>query len=208
MKDWTKALDLCHRINSDPAAREKLSIVEKLRLIYFKIYSSIMVIESNSSPRKEVFDVERNRRVNEITMELQDMHKLLTDSHADNEKNTHLHGAINDYRELLEIFNSKKLHNSGQPSTTSSSTEEGHAEDSAARTRNVEVGQQLLREGKYKEAYQWHSAAISSQPPHPSAKPELCELLSGRARASAGLGEQKQVLPLRPSPLRSLLFSC
>ena len=143
--------------------------------------------------------------MNEITMELQDMHKFLQLAHGTQENSKYFEGAVEDFREVVDLFNKTvrfaaavKQESTILPPTAESSThdnkhefEEGDKEIDGV--KKVEVGQQLLREGKYKEAYQWHSAAISSQSPHPSKKPELCELLSGRARASAGMGEQKQV---------------
>lgn len=167
----------------------------------------IMALDSSRhSSSGEVFNIDRSRKVNEITMELQDMHKFLQLAHGTQENSKYFESAVEDFREVVDLFN-KTVRNataakqepivplpSAEPSVQDykEEIEEGDKELDDG-VKKVEVGQQLLREGKYKEAYQWHSAAISSQSPHPSKKPELCELLSGRARASAGMGEQKQV---------------
>ena len=206
--DWAKSLELCKRISMDSSVRQKMSPFETLRFMYFRCYTMIMAIDSGYQIRAG-FDVDRSRKVNEIAMELQDMHKLLQLVHNSQENSKYLEAAVEDFKELVDLFNTtvrtavavvqeaRVPLQPTDPSTQDNKDDEivGDKEIDDG-VKKVEIGQQLLREGKYKEAYQWHSAAISSQSPHPSKKPELCELLSGRARASAGMGEQKQVSPV------------
>lgn len=206
--DWAKSLELCKRISTDASLRHKMSPFETLRFLYFRCFTMIMAIDSGHQTR-EGFDVDRSRKVNEIAMELQDMHKLLQLVHSRQENSKYMEAAVEDFKELVDLFNTtvktaaaviqeprvplQPAEPSSQDSKEDEIVDDKEMEDGV---KKVEIGQQLLREGKYKEAYQWHSAAISSQSPHPSKKPELCELLSGRARASAGMGEQKQVSPV------------
>lgn len=221
MREWEAALEQSTHLTNDALSKAKLnsSALELLRFMYFKSYAKIMTIAESSRPsvdNLQDFDIERSRKANEVIMELQDMQKVLV-QHENTELSNSAgwQGALNDFQELVDLFHSHRLNGSQGPApatgsdsfvmetgpqfSSSSSSSYSSSSNNPAQalgevdSAKVEVGQQLLREGKYKEALQWHSAAISSHNPDPAMRPALCGLLKGRARASAGLGEQKQV---------------
>lgn len=93
---WPEALKLCERIMDDSVARDRMSPIEMLRLMYFKCFAMI-----NSILNTAVDGPERVQKVADVQDAVQDMLRLLVNSHARHENN--FKGASNDLREILEL---------------------------------------------------------------------------------------------------------
>ena len=93
---WPQGLNLCERIMDDSVARDRMSPIEMLRLMYFKCFAMI-----NSILNSAADDPERVQRVADVKDAVQEMLRLLVNSHARHENN--FKGASNDLREILEL---------------------------------------------------------------------------------------------------------
>lgn len=94
---WTQALKLCERIVDDSIAQGRMSPIEMLRLMYFKCFAMI-----NSILNATIDDMERVQNMTDVKDAVQDMLRLLLNSHVRNENN--FKGAMNDFREIFELY--------------------------------------------------------------------------------------------------------
>lgn len=94
---WAQALKLCERIVDDSIAQGRMSPIEMLRLMYFKCFAMI-----NNILNASMDDLERVQKMTDVKDAVQDMLRLLLNSHVRNENN--FKGAMNDFREIFELY--------------------------------------------------------------------------------------------------------